>query len=590
VRAGLLLLLVAAAAAALSARGITGWSLFLVSAGLSLPLGLLLMGRALGRVRRTLRTVEEGIASFRAQDFSRRLLEDDDDAADVAQLFNELGDVLRTQAEVGREKEALLEAVLHATPLAILLVETGGASAPRDASIAVLPFADLSTGRDQQYLCDGIAEELIHALAAISGLRVAARTSAFSFRARDMDVRRIGAALGVATVLEGSVRRDEGRIRVTAQLVEVESGYRLWAGQYDRQMGDVFALQDEITREIANKLELKLVGHRGRPFVRQHPESVEAYNLYLMGRYQWNRRTEDGFRRGIEHFQEAVSEDPSYARAFAGLADCYTQLGDYGYLPPAEARAGAKAAALEALAIDPALAEARASLAYLTLLYDWDWPAAEREFLRALELNPGYATAHQLYAEFLTATGRMEEAVAEARRAHELDPLSLIVNTVLAWVHYRARELDQAAEQCRRTVDLDPNFAVAHHLMGWIHLQGGRHGEAVRAARRSVELSGRSSLMTASLGHALAVSGEPDEARKLLEELMRRKRRGYVPPYDIALVHAGLGEAREALEWLNEAHEERYGWLVYLQADPIWDVLRPEPGFGALVRRIGLPE
>ncbi|MDA2928401.1 protein kinase [Acidobacteria bacterium AH-259-O06] len=455
-------------------------------------------------------------------------------------------------------------------------------------SIAVLPFADISPEKDQEYFCDGLSEELINSLTKLENLRVVARTSAFSFKGGKQDIREIGKKLKVATILEGSVRKAGNRLRITAQLINSADGYQLWSDRYDREMGDVFAIQDEITQEIVNILKVKLVSKQGIPLVKRYTENLDAYNLYLKGRYHWNKRTEEAFKKGIEFFEQAVKEDPNYAQAYAGLADCYNQLGDYGYLSPMEVRSKAKRAAVKALEIDSTFAEAHTSLAYPIMLYDWDWLVAEREFKRAIELNPSYATAHQLYAEYLTAMGRMDEAIAEIKRAQELDSLSLIINTIVAWVFYRARQYDPAVEQCQKTLDLDPNFALAHHLLGWVYAQKSMHQEAVAEAQKSVALSGRGTLMVASLGYAYAASGETDEARKVLVELKERSNQEYVPPYDIALVHTGLGEKDEAFAWLEKAYRERYGWLVYLKADPIWDPLRSDPRFTDLLRRLGL--
>jgi TolB-like protein/Tfp pilus assembly protein PilF len=456
-------------------------------------------------------------------------------------------------------------------------------------SIAVLPFADMSADRDQQYFCDGIAEELINSLTVIEDLRVVARTSAFSFRGDRQDIRDIGSALNVATLLEGSVRKSGTRVRIAAQLIDVRSGYHLWSERYDRDLEDVLAIQEDIARQIASSLKIKLAEDGGASLAKRHTSDRDGFNLYLKGRYHWNRRTEDGFRKGIELFREAVERDPDYALAHAGLADCYTQLGDYGYLPPGEAREGARKAALRAIETDDSLAEAHASLAYPTMLYEWDWAAAESEFKRAIDLNPSYATAHQLYAEFLTAMGRMEEAIVEIKRAQELDPLSLIVGTVVGWVYYRARRFGRAIDQCHRALELDPNFAVAHHLLGWVCNQEGRHEEAIHEARQSVDLSGGSSLMKASLAHASAAAGMPWKARELLAELREESLEVYVPPYNIALIYMGLGQNDQALRWLEMAFEERYGWLVYLNADPIWDPLRKDAAFQSLVERIDLP-
>ncbi len=468
-------------------------------------------------------------------------------------------------------------------------VDRGGGT-PFVSSIAVLPFADLSPERDQQYFCDGIAEELITALTRIKDLRVVARTSAFSCRDKGMDVKQIGNVLGVAAVLEGSVRTAGNRVRITSQLVATEDGYQLWSDKFDREMDDVFSIQDEIARRITERLKVKLVVDSGALFVRKHTKVVDAYNFYLKGRYHWALRSESGIRKGIEFFDQSIALDPDYAPALAGLADCHTQLGDYGYMPPGNARMAARAPVLRALEIDDTLAEAHTSLAYMTLLYDWDWNSAEREFKRALELNPSYATTHQLYAEYLTAMGRMDEAIAEVLRARELDPVSLIVNTVAGWVFFRARHNGRAAEQCLNVLEQDSGFALAHNLLSWVYVQQGKHDEAVAEARQGVALSEHGTLMTATLGYALALSGDSDGARTVLEAMKNESSDRYVPPYDLALVHTGLGQNDQALTCLEKACDERYGWLVYLNADPIWDSLRSEPRFSTLVQRVGLPK
>jgi serine/threonine-protein kinase len=458
-----------------------------------------------------------------------------------------------------------------------------------EKSIVVLSFADVSRGRELEYLCDGIAEEIIGTLARLEGIRVVARTSAFSFKGKNEDVRSIARKLNVDAVLEGSVRMADNRLRITAQLINAADGYHLWSERYDRQMEDVFAIQDEITLAIVNKLKVTLLGGEREALVKRSTEDVEAYNLYLKGRYFWNKRTETGYLKSLEYYRHAIDKDPAYAAAHAGIADSYDLLGWYGYFAPEEAFPRARAAADKARELDPTLAEAHASLGWINANYDWNWAAAEREYKRSLELNPSYATAHQWYSEFLTYMGRHDESIAEGRKAQELDPLSIIINNDVGQVYYFARRYDEAIAQLRKTLEMDPDFAVAHFLLGLCLAQKSLHDEAIEEGRIAMTLAGEDdTLILSQLGVIYALSGREDKARQVLAELAELSREKYASPFPVALVHAGLGENDEAFEWLGRACEKRDHWVETLKVHPVLDGLRGDERYSRLLRETGL--
>jgi len=455
-------------------------------------------------------------------------------------------------------------------------------------SIAVLPFADMSPDKDQEYFCDGMADELINALTKLGGLHVAARTSAFQFKGKNVDIRTIGEELNVSTVLEGSVRKAGNTLRITAQLINVADGYHLWSETYERQLEDVFAIQEDISRSIVNALKVKLVSGEDAPIVKRYTHDLEAYNLYLKGRYHWNKRTEEGLQKGLDYFQQAIERDPTYALAYAGLADSYIVLVDWGFLPPRDAHPKARAAAMKALEIESTLGEARNSLAYVRFIYDWNWVEAETEFKRALELNPNYATAHQWYAEYLAAMGRFDEAVAEIKRAQELDPLSLIISAVGGWVFYTARQYDQAIEQCVKTLEMDPDFYQAHLYLRWIYEQKGMYDEAFKEWETTMALEGTNTEALAALRHAYSVSGMKGIYRWWVEKLKDDLKSRYVDALLFAEAYTALGEKDHAFQWLVKAYEQRSSWNVFLKAHPYLDSLRSDPRFTALLKKVGL--
>ncbi len=465
---------------------------------------------------------------------------------------------------------------------------TPAAPKPPGRSVAVLPFASLSPDPENEYFADGVTDELINALAKIGGLHVVSRTSAFAFKGKLEDVRAIGARLQVKSVLEGSVRRAGRRLRVTAQLIDVADGFLLWSDTFDRELEDVFAIQDEITRAIVGALKVRLFGSQQQVLVKPTTDDLEAYTLYLKGRHFWNRRTEQALWHGLDYFQQATARDPGFAQAHAGVADSYAILGFYSALPPTEAFPKAKAAAQQALANDPALAEAHPALAYVHMYHTWDWQAAENEFAIAIELNPGYATAHQWYGNFLAVHGRFDESAAAFGKAIALDPLSPLKQAALGWSRYFARRYDEAAAQCRRALELDSGYWVAHLWLGLALEELGALEEAVGEFEEALRLSGRNVANLGYLGHALAIAGRTAEARQVLQDLVQLSAERYVSPYDIGVIYLGLGESDAALEWLERAYAERDHQMTFLGVDPRLDRVRASPRFVGLMQMMGL--
>ncbi|HJU42890.1 MAG TPA: protein kinase [Vicinamibacterales bacterium] len=450
--------------------------------------------------------------------------------------------------------------------------------------IAVLPLKNLSAQPETDYFVDGLTDEIIRNLAAIEGLDVRSRTSSFALKDKPRDLRDVGRQLGVNLVVEGSVMRSGSRLRIHAQLVQVAGDVALWAKRFDREITDVFAIQDEISRAIVNQLRLTLGAGP-----RRYDTNFEAYEAYLRGRYFWNQRTAEGLRKAIENFEAAVKLDPGYAPAFAGIAEAYGPLGYSGYVPPGEALTGMRAAVTRALKIDSDLAEAHAARGLLLAFHEWRLADAETAFRRALVLSPSDATAHSWYAQYLVATGRRDEGLAESRRAIELDPLSLWINTGFGARLYWARRFDDAIAQCRKTLELDPAYGAARTWLALAHVQRGAHEEAVRELERDGSARARTPSALAELGYVYARAGRSNDAQKVIRELTERSAREYVTPYALAVVHAGLGQNDRALEWLQRAGEERSPRLVFLSVEPMFDGLRGDPRFADLRRTFGLP-
>ena len=454
-------------------------------------------------------------------------------------------------------------------------------------AVAVLPFVNASPDPENEYFSDGMADELINALANVEGLRVASRTSAFAYKGVRQDIRAIAAALNVSAAIEGTVRRAGSRLRITAQLTNASDGRLLWSERYDREAEDVFALQDEIAQTIVRALR-PLLGDLGDPTPRRYTHNVKAYNLYLKGRFCWNLRTPEGVGEAIRFFEQAIAEDPDYALAYTGLADSYGLQLDYRGAPVQEGMQRAKAEAQKALALDDALAEAHTSLGWVTFIYDWDWPAAEREFRRAIELNPRYSTARQWYAWWLVAMGRMDEALAESRAAAELDPASVSIRRSMGWVHYYARQYDAAIAQLLRALAMNPTAEESHRVLGLAYTQKGMLPEAEAALREAIASSAETTPAIAALGRVMALAGRRTEAQEQLALLVARGRERYVSPAVLVPLLIALDQTDEVFAKLEEAYRDRRGYLAYLKVEPVLDPLRGDPRFAAMIERMRL--
>jgi serine/threonine-protein kinase len=510
---------------------------------------------------------------------------------------------LKRDAESGRRASEEGESVLTPTTSRLSSIgkqrgrtssmQTAALRPPRVSkiidSLAVLPFENVSGDPEHEYLSDGITGSLINILATLPKLRVMAQSAVSRYKGREIDPQAIGRELNVRAVLVGRMMQSGGSLRIGTELVDVATGSLLWGAQYDRKPGDIFVVQDEISNEISGKLRLRLTRAEKKQLTKRHTENAEAYRLYLKGRHHWNRWTEEGFYKAIEYFRQAVEKDPSYALAYAGLADCYVLLGWNSYLPPKEAFPKGKAAAKTALQLDLDLAEARTPLAALLWLHDWQWEEAQREFNRSLELGPTYATANHWYAEYAMTMGRHGEAMTRMKNGQDLDPLSLIINVAVGWALYFARRYDEAIEQLRRTVDLDPNYPVTYWILGLLLRKTGCYELAITEGEKGVKLSGGSPLMRAALAHTLGTAGRTKEALEMLDDLTNLAKQKYVAPYFFAGIYIGLGENDRAIEYLEKCYEEHSHWLIYLHIDPSMDGLRDNQGFQGLLRRIGLP-
>jgi TolB-like protein/Flp pilus assembly protein TadD len=454
-------------------------------------------------------------------------------------------------------------------------------------SIAVLPFEDLSQAKSYESLCDGISETLINALTNIEGLWVPARTSAFFFKGKTQDVREIGQKLGVENVLDGSVQAAGDNLRVTARISNTQDGRQVWSEIYNRKMADIFAIQDDIAKAIVTVLKIKLLGDKGGPLVKNYTENLQAYNLYLQGRYFWKKRTAEDIKKAMDYFNQAVALDPKYTLAYVGLADCYLLLAQYGRSPIKDVLPKARTAVLKALEIDETLAEAHTSLAMI-MKTDWDWENAEKEFKRAIELNPNYTTAHQWYNILLKNMGRLDEATIEIKQALELDPLSLIINVNLGVLSYLKREYDKAIQQHLKTLELDQNFAQGRLRLGECYRQRGMLKEAITEFQKARTLFGNSPYGLGELGNVYALAGKTDEAIDVLTNLEELLKQGYSVNYDIAYIHFGLGDRDKAFEYLERAYEEKENGMESLKVDPSLDNLRSDPRYKSLIKRMNL--
>lgn len=456
-------------------------------------------------------------------------------------------------------------------------------------SVAVLPFVNMSPDSENEYFCDGLAEELMNALAKIDDLKVAARTAAFSFRGKNAPIGEIGRTLNVNSILEGSVRKSGSRLRITVQLINAADGFHLWSERYDRDMQDIFEIQDEITLAAVDALKVKLLGAEKTAVLRRHTENAEAYQLYLKGKFFWNKRTGNDLKQAVEFYKQAIEKDPNYALAYSGLAETYVLFGGHDVAPANDSMPLAKAAALRALEIDDSLAEAHTALGSYLTLYEFDLGRSEKEFRRAIELNPNYATAHQWFAANLTVAKRFDEALAELRLAEELDPLSPDIGTDLGATLVFARRYDEAIAQLKRTLVRDPNFSRAHSYLGWAYGSKGMYAEAIAEARTALELN-NSFFIKGYLALWLARDGDRDEALEILAELKTAASEGYVRPSTVAVVNIGLGDKEEALNQLEKEVSSHSFNAIYLAVLPDVDDLRSEPRFKAMLKKMNLPE
>jgi len=460
-------------------------------------------------------------------------------------------------------------------------------------SIAVLPFADMSPAKDQEYFSDGIAEEILNGLAQIEGLRVIGRTSSFSFKGKNEDLRSIGDKLRVSTILEGSVRKAGNRLRITAQLTEASGGSHLWSQTYERELTDLFAVQDEIAKAVVTAMKVKLVPRPGPApsIIKRSTPNVEAYNLYLKGRYFWSFRP-DRKPEARKYFEQALQLDPEFAAAHAGLADWYATFGSWedGRMAPSEAMPRAKEEAERALQIDRALAAPHATLAYVKLHYDRDYVGSEREFKEALRLDPGSLNAHHWYSHLLTALSRREESLRESKVFLELDVLGFLPPVHLCWHYFMAHQYRESIQALEKSIELDPHWVWIPAFQGFAHERLGQAQLAIEDFKTANKAVSGLTFVTAGLGYTYATHGQRDEAQKLLDELKTLAKQKYVPSYDIALIYVGLGDNDQAFQWLQKAEEEHSGWMVYFKVEPRLESLRKDPRYSTMLRRLGLDQ
>jgi TolB-like protein/DNA-binding winged helix-turn-helix (wHTH) protein/Flp pilus assembly protein TadD len=487
-------------------------------------------------------------------------------------------------------KTTAFVALLVAVSLATWRLYSWKHPTPLIRSLAVLPLESLSSDASQDYFADGMTDELISDLGQISALRVISRTSVMAYKRARKPLPQIARELDVDAVVEGTVLRSGDQVRITAQLIEAATDKHLWSQSYEGQLRDTLALQNQVARAIADQIRINLNSREQAALKSVRVVNPEAYESYLKGRYFWNKRTADGLKVALAYFNQAIDEDPEYAQSYSGLADTYALLGDWQYavMTPKEALPKAKAAAIKALELDSTLGEAHNSLAFCLDGFDWDFPSAGKEFRRAIELNPGYATAHHWYAWHLSLLGRYDEAIAEMRKAENLDPLSLIINADLAEILLLAHSYDESIRQSSKTIEMDPNFALAHNQLGQAYLQKQMREEAITELQKAVQLSAGSPTCMANLARAYAASGRMSEAAKLLSDLKKRSNPGYSHASEIAVIYAALSDKNQAMAWLEKGYEERFNPGVLLR--PGFDPLRSEPRFQELVGRIGLSQ
>jgi eukaryotic-like serine/threonine-protein kinase len=496
------------------------------------------------------------------------------------------------RADLMRKNRGIIAGIASAKSTAETAQAVAGATAAAHAkhpSIVVLPFTNMSSDPENEFFADGVTEEIINALAQIEDFRVMARTSAFSFKGKQIDLRTVGESLNVTTILEGSVRKSGNRLRITAQLINVADGYHLWSERYDRELQDIFEVQDEIAKTIASRLKITLGGARHEPLVKAGTKNLDAYQLYLKGRFYMNKTTPDGTREAVECFQQAIERDPAYALAYSGLAEAYTQAAFLHMSSPTELMPKAKAAAAKALELDDNLADAHVALGYSSFTYDRDWTAAGKHFERAFALNPRSVSYHLYYPLYLATLGRFEESVSVANRAVDLDPASPSASHLLSVQLYVARRFDESIQECHRTLEMAPDLFLAYMVLAQSCAGKGSCREALSYLDKAPAASGNVPWFTAYRGYLHALLGEQSQALQKIEELKAISKAGFVPGFFYALVYAGLGDMDRAFSWLEKSCDERFVRLVYLRVEAIWDPIRSDPRFAEIVRRVGIP-
>ena len=454
-------------------------------------------------------------------------------------------------------------------------------------SVAVLPLVNVGRDSSIEYLTDGISESIINMLSQLPRMSVRSFSSVVRYKGKDIDPQAAGKELNVQAIITGRLVRQGENISINTELIDVRQNRQLWGYRNERKLSDILTVQEQIARELAEKLRLQLTGAQKQRMARRTTTDSEAYQLYLQGRYQWNKRTLEGMQQSIDYFQQAIAKDPNYALAHAGLADAFALLADYNVLPAREVMPRVKNAAAKALELDDSLGEAHTSLAYARFVHDWDFAAAEREFKRAVDLNSSYPTAHLWYGELLMVQGRFAESLTQLDRARELNPVSPVINLALASRSYYAGQLDQSIEQCQKTLASEPAFVSAHQYLARAYEQKGMQAEATAEFKKALELSEGGSNELAGLGRMHAAAHREAEARKILQDLKERSQQTYVQPMWIAAIHAALGEKDQAFDWLQKAYDDRSVWLVYLKIEPMFQNLRQDARFAALLRRMG---